>query len=110
MIKAEFYTNYRCCFFFNSKYFSFKIGFSDSEIANLLSYRFLAVMVLGFPLNVVKEGHKTVLLDRQFWGSYLAIGMIMAINLQVYFLLPYLFGLWGVVFTCFQVCSLPHHA
>lgn len=111
MIKAEFFIQIiGAAFFLILNIFLSKSDFSDSQIANLLSYRFLAVMVLGFPLGVFIKGRP---LKPFFWiGSFgvptVAIGMIMAINLQVYFLLPYLFGLWGVVFTCFQVCSLPY--
>ena len=111
MIKAEFFIQIiGAAFFLILNIFLSKSGFSDPQIANLLSYRFLAVMVLGFPLGMFIKGRP---LKPFFWiGSFgvptVAIGMILAINLQVYILLPYLFVLWGVVFTCFQVCSLPY--
>ena len=111
MIKAEFFIQIiGAAFFLILNIFLAKSGFSDPQIAHLLSYRFLAVMVLGFPLGIFIKGRP---LKPFFWvGSFgvpaVAIAMIIAINLGAHQLLPYLFTIWGVVFTCFQVCSLPY--
>ena len=37
-----------------------------------------------------------------------AIILVFAINYHYHYFLPILFILWGVVFTCFQVSSLPY--
>ena len=111
MIKAEFFIQLiGAAFFLILNIYLAKSGFSDPEIANLLSYRFLAVMVLGFPLGILIKGKP---LKPFFWVGSLgvpicAIAMILVINLDNHTILPVLFILWGVVFTCFQVCSLPY--
>jgi predicted MFS family arabinose efflux permease len=110
MIKAEFFVQLvGAAFFLILNIFLVKNGFSDPEIANFISYRFLAVMVLAFPLGFYIKGKKL----KPFFmiGSVgvptIAIIMIISIKLQWFFLLPFLFILWGVVFTSFQVSSLP---
>ena len=37
-----------------------------------------------------------------------AILLVLAVNHQYHHYLPFLFILWGVVFTCFQVSALPY--
>lgn len=110
MIKAEFFVQLvGAAFFLILNIFLVKNGFSDPEIANFISYRFLAVMVLAFPLGFYIKGKKL----KPFFmiGSVgvptIAIIMIISIKLQWFFLLPFLFILLGVVFTSFQVSSLP---
>ena len=50
MIKAEFFVQLiGAAFFLILNIFLVKEGFSDPEIANFISYRFLAVMILAFP-------------------------------------------------------------
>ena len=111
MIKAEFFIQIiGAAFFLILNIFLAKSGFSDPEIANFISYRFLAVMVLGFPLGVFIKGKP---LKPFFWiGSlgvpFTAIAMIIAIQHGLISILPLLFIIWGVVFTCFQVSSLPY--
>lgn len=111
MIKAEFFIQIiGAAFFLILNIFLAKSGFSDPEIANFISYRFLAVMVLGFPLGIYIKGKA---LKPFFWiGSIgvpmTAIAMIVSINNKLFSILPSLFILWGVVFTCFQVSSLPY--
>lgn len=111
MIKAEFFIQIiGAAFFLILNIFLAKSGFSDPEIANFISYRFLAVMVLGFPLGIFIKGKP---LKPFFWiGSlgvpFTAIAMIIAIQQGLISILPLLFIIWGVVFTCFQVSSLPY--
>ena len=55
MIKAEFFVQIiGVAFFLILNIFLSKQGFSDPEIANFISYRFLVVMVLAFPLALIK--------------------------------------------------------
>ena len=57
MIKAEFFVQLiGASFFLILNIYLAKQGFSDPEIANFISYRFLAVMLLAFPLGFYIKG------------------------------------------------------
>ena len=57
MIKAEFFIQIiGSAFFLILNIYLSKEGFSDAEIANFISYRFLAVMLLAFPLGFYIKG------------------------------------------------------
>ena len=59
MIKAEFFIQLiGAAFFLILNIYLAKEGFSDPEIANFISYRFLAVMVLAFPLGFYIKGKR----------------------------------------------------
>lgn len=110
MIKAEFFVQLLgAAFFLILNIFLVKNGFSDPEIANFISYRFLAVMVLAFPLGFYIKGKKLkpFFLIGSIGVPTIAIIMIISIKLKWFTILPFLFVLWGVVFTSFQVSSLP---
>ena len=85
-------------------------SFSDSEIAHFISYRFLAVMLLAFPLGFFIKGK--VLKPFLFTGSIgvpiIAILVVVAIQNDYSNFLPFLFILWGVLFSCFQISVLPY--
>lgn len=110
MIKAEFFVQLvGAAFFLILNIFLVKNGFSDPEIANFISYRFLAVMVLAFPLGFYIKGKKLkpFFLIGSIGVPTIAIIMIISIKLKWVTILPFLFVLWGAVFTSFQVSSLP---
>jgi predicted MFS family arabinose efflux permease len=110
MIKAEFFIQLvGAAFFLILNIYLVKNGFSDPEIANFISYRFLAVMILAFPLGFFIKGKKLkpFFLIGSLGVPTVAIVMILSIKFQWFSLLPFLFILWGVVFTSFQVSSLP---
>ena len=111
MIKAEFFIQLiGAAFFLILNIYLSKSGFTDPEIANFISYRFLAVMVLAFPLGFYIKGKrlKPFFLIGSFGVPFVAITMVLAISKGFYSILPALFIFWGVVFTCFQVSSLPY--
>ena len=111
MIKAEFFIQLiGSAFFLILNIYLAKEGFSDPEIANFISYRFLAVMVLAFPLGFYIKGKrlKPFFMLGSLGVPLVAVVMILAIRHQLYTVLPFLFIFWGVVFTCFQVSSLPY--
>jgi hypothetical protein len=59
MIKAEFFIQLiGAAFFLILNIYLAKSGFTDPEIANFISYRFLAVMVLAFPLGFYIKGKR----------------------------------------------------
>ena len=111
MIKAEFFVQLiGAAFFLILNIFLAKQGFSDPEIANFISYRFLAVMVLAFPLGFFIKGKvlKPFFMVGSLGVPTVAILLVLAVNHQHHHYLPVLFILWGVVFTFFRVSSLPY--
>jgi len=111
MIKAEFFIQLiGAAFFLILNIYLAKVGFNDSEIANFISYRFLAVMVLAFLLGFFIKGKrlKPFFIIGSVGVPLIAIILIGAITYGFFKILPLMFILWGIVFTCFQVCSLPY--
>ena len=111
MIKAEFFVQLiGSAFFLILNIYLAKQGFSDPEIANFISYRFLAVMLLAFPLGFYIKGKplKPFFILGSLGVPTVAIALVLAIQYGLYHYLPALFILWGVVFTLFQVSSLPY--
>ena len=111
MIKAEFFIQLiGAAFFLILNIYLAKKGFSDPEIANFISYRFLAVMLLAFPLGIYIKGKplKPFFMIGGLGVPIVAIVLVLLVHYGLYEYLPALFILWGVVFTLFQVCSLPY--
>ena len=111
MIKAEFFVQLiGAAFFLILNIYLAKQGFSDPEIANFISYRFLAVMLLAFPLGFYIKGKplKPFFILGSLGVPTVAIALVLVIQYSMYHYLPTLFILWGVVFTLFQVSSLPY--
>ena len=111
MIKAEFFIQLiGAAFFLILNIHLSKQDFSDPEIANFISYRFLAVMLLAFPLGFYIKGKplKPFFMIGSLGVPLVAISLILAIEYQHHSFLPLLFILWGVVFTLFQVSALPY--
>jgi hypothetical protein len=111
MIKAEFFIQLiGAAFFLILNIYLAKQGFSDPEIANFISYRFLAVMLLAFPLGFYIKGKplKPFFIVGSLGVPTVAIALVLAVQYGLYQYLPTLFILWGIVFTLFQVSSLPY--
>ena len=111
MIKAEFFIQIiGSAFFLILNIYLAKEGFSDPEIANFISYRFLAVMLLAFPLGFYIKGKplRPFFIFGSLGVPIVAITLILAVQYRFFQYLPVLFILWGIVFTLFQVSSLPY--
>ena len=111
MIASEFFIQLiGSAFFLILNIYLVKNGFSDPEIANFISYRFLAVMLLAFPLGFYIKGKplKPFFIIGGLGVPIVAITLILAIEYMYNDYLSILFVLWGVVFTLFQVSSLPY--
>jgi len=86
-----------------------KLGYDDSTIASFVSYRFLGVLLLGFPFGIFIRGRR---LKPWIMASSL---IIPSVSLAILFVLPLgmdvtvkvLFGLWGVGMMFIQVSILP---
>ena len=111
MIKAEFFVQLiGAAFFLILNIYLSKQGFSDPEIANFISYRFLAVMLLAFPLGFYIKGKplKPFFILGSLGVPLVAISLVLAVQNSYFHYLPFLFILWGGVFTLFQVSALPY--
>ena len=111
MIKAEFFIQLiGASFFLILNIYLSKQDFSDPEIANFISYRFLAVMLLAFPLGLYIKGKplKPFFMIGSLGVPLVAISLVLVIQYGDHSFLPLLFILWGVVFTLFQVSALPY--
>ena len=94
IIKAQFFIQIvGGAFFLILNIFLAKNGFSDSEIAHFISFRFLAVMLLAFPLGFFIKGRalKPFLFLGNLGVPIIAILVVMAIKYQKQDLLPFLF-------------------
>jgi len=111
MIKAEFFVQLiGAAFFLILNIYLAKKGFSDPDIANFISYRFLAVMLLAFPLGFYIKGKrlKPFFILGSLGVPLVAISLVFAVQNSYFQYLPILFILWGCVFTLFQVSALPY--
>lgn len=111
MIKAEFFIQLiGASFFLILNIYLSKMGFSDPEIANFISYRFLAVILLAFPLGFYIKGKslKPFFIIGALGVPLVAIIVVCSIKYKFDYYLPILFVLWGFFFTLFQVSTLPY--
>lgn len=110
LIKAQFFLQLvGAAFFLILNIYLSKNNFSDSEIASFISYRFLAVMLLAFPLGYFMKSRslKPFFIIGSFGLPLIAILLIYLIKFDYHDLLILPFFLWGLFFTCFQVSVLP---
>lgn len=88
-----------------------KKGFNDVEIANYISYRFLAIMFFALPfgLFIKKRKLKPFFMTGSIGVPITTIILIISINnVDLHFLIPYLFLSIGIFFSFFEICNLPY--
>ena len=111
VIKAQFFIQIvGGAFFLILNIFLAKNGYSDSEIAHFISFRFLAVMLLAFPLGFFIKGRvlRPFLILGSLGVPIIAILIVLVIEYSFRGFLPVLFILWGILYTFFQVSVLPY--
>jgi len=96
-------------FFLLLNYYMNEEGYADYEIARVLSYRFLAVFWLAFPIGFFIKGRrlKPFFLFAAFAVPICSHLMLWAIEAGQDTLLHVSTMLWGVAYTCMQVTILP---
>lgn len=97
-------------FFLLLNYYMSEEGYADFEIAEVLSYRFLAVFLLAFPLGLYIKGRR---LQPFFWVSVIGVGalahgLIWAIAQHSTTLVYLMAGLWGLAYSFVQVSIMPY--
>ena len=96
-------------FFLLLNYYMVEEGFADYEVAEVLSYRFLAVFWLAFPIGLFIKGRR---LKPFFWIASISLPilshlLIWAIETKWYSLLYLCAMLWGISYVCMQITILP---
>ncbi len=96
-------------FFVLLNYYMSAEGYIDYEIARVLSYRFLAVFVLAFPLGLYIKGRRLVPF---YWVAAiclpaLSLAVIWAVAMHQLWLVYGVAMVWGLAYTCIQVTVLP---
>ena len=111
VIKAQFFLQLvASSFFLILNIYLANNNFSDGEIANLISYRFLAVMVLAFPLGFFIRNRilKPLFMIGSFGVPLVALLLVFLIKNSTTDYLYLIFVLWGIFYTFFQVGTLPY--
>ena len=85
-------------------------GFTDYEVAEVLSYRFLAVCLLAFPLGLFIKGRRIMPF---FYVASLGVplfsyALLFAIQAGDAALLNLMATGWGIAYTCMQITILPY--
>lgn len=86
-----------------------KLGYDDTVIASFVSYRFLGVLILGFPFGLFIRGRKLkpYLIAASLIVPIASLGILFVIPLKIEILIKFLFGLWGVGVMFSHVTILP---
>jgi len=86
-----------------------KIGYTDPEIASVISYRFLGVMLIAFPLGLFIKGRKLMpfFYVSAICGPALGLLTLYGIDNHLPFITNISVLLWGISLTCVQVVMLP---
>jgi hypothetical protein len=86
-----------------------KQGYADYHIADFISYRFLGVLSLAFPLGLFIRGRRLKPFFLAAGTGLPAVSLLMlhAVEHHYDILLYASLTLWGVFFTCMQVTILP---
>jgi hypothetical protein len=90
--------------------FMAKQGYKDYLIADFVSYRFLGVIALAFPLGLIIKGRR---LKPLFYAAGLGLPtaslfIIHAVAHHYDVMLYISLTCWGLFFTCAQVCIIPY--
>ena len=110
LIKSQFFLQIiATSFFLILNIYLYKNSFSDSEIADLISYRFLAVILLSYPLGyfISFKRLKNFFVFSSALLPIVAILLVLMIQYSVHEYLKTIFFIWGILFTIFQVSVLP---
>lgn len=87
-----------------------KEGYTDSQIANFVSYRYISVIIIAFPLGLYIKGRKLKPLFylATFGISISSLLILHAISIKSDALINIALTAWGTSFTFMQVVILPY--
>lgn len=110
LIAAQFFVQgINTAFFLLLNYYMANEGFADYEVADVLSYRFLAVFCLAFPIGLFIKGRR---LKPFFYIATIATPLVshlllFAIDAGWTQVVNASAMLWGLAYTCMQITVLP---
>jgi MFS family permease len=110
MIAAEFFIQLvNAAFMMVLNIYLAKKNYSDPQIADFISWRFLSVMLLAFPLGLYIKGRKIIPFFRisAFGVSLFSILILVSVEQNWNFLIHLFLACWGVSFALMQVLALP---
>ena len=86
-----------------------KKGYADPEIADFISWRFLSVMLLAFPLGLFIKGRKIIpfFYVASIGVSLFSLGILLSVEFQHPLLVHISLAFWGVCYAFMQVLALP---
>lgn len=86
-----------------------KKGYSDPEIADFISWRFLSVMLLAFPLGLYIKGRKIIpfFYVASVGVSVFSLAILFSVENSWPFLVHLSLACWGVAYAFMQVLALP---
>lgn len=86
-----------------------KKGYTDPEIADFISWRFLSVMVLAFPLGLYIKGRRIrpFFYMASFGVAIFSLAILFSVENQWPFLVHLSLAFWGVSYAFMQVLALP---
>ncbi len=86
-----------------------KLGYSDSAIASFVSYRFLGVLLLGFPFGLFIRGRRLrpYIIASAILVPFSSLSILFLIPMKADIFIKLFFGIWGVGVMFIQVTVLP---
>jgi hypothetical protein len=86
-----------------------KKGYSDPEIADFISWRFLSVMLLAFPLGLYIKGRRIrpFFIFAAIGVSLFSVGILLSVEKELPLLVHLCLAFWGISYAFMQVLALP---
>ncbi len=86
-----------------------KKGYTDPEIADFISWRFLSVMLLAFPLGLFIKGRKIIpfFYIASIGVSLFSVCILLFVEYNLPVLVHFALAFWGVSYAFMQVLALP---
>ncbi len=96
-------------FFMLFNYYLRDLGYSDSEIANITAFRYVAIMVLALPLGVYIKGRRLIPFFRISSIALPIVSFLVIFAVEYKFQPGIMVGmvLYGVLRLMLQVCAMP---
>lgn len=110
MIAAEFFVQLvNAAFMMVLNIYLAKKGYSDPEIADFISWRFLSVMLLAFPLGLFIKGRRIIpfFYIASIGVSVFSFLILVSVELEWSFLIHLFLACWGISFAFMQVLAMP---
>lgn len=97
-------------FFILFNYHLKKIGYTDTDIGEIIANRYAAVFLLAFPLGLLVKGRslKPLFYVTAFTLPLLSLLLVYAVDTHNWFLISWSMRFWGASFMLLAVAGLPY--